>query len=44
MTFKGAIPQWKYGAIARRGELLAKAAGRFLRITFAEPSNASGEP
>lgn len=44
ISFKGTIPQRRYGAITRRDGLLTRAAGRFLRIMVPELSSASGEP
>ena len=44
ISFKGAIPQRRYGAITRRDGLLPRSVGRFLRIMAGGPSQAHGEP
>ena len=43
ISFKGAIPQRRYGAITRRDGLLTLTASRFLRVIVPELSETSGE-
>lgn len=43
ISFKGTIPQRRYGAITRGDGLLTRAAGRFLRLMVPEPPETAGE-
>lgn len=44
ISFKGRIPEWRYGAVTRRDRLMTLAASRFLRMMIPDLPEASGEP